>query len=319
MIDVPVQRKHIPVLIDETLSYIKSVKCKLVIDATLGLGGHAEAILEAMPDATLIGMDQDQTAIGFAGERLKRFGTRFEAVHDNFRNIRLSAESIGNVKPDAILADLGVSSLQLDDPERGFSFRFDAPLDMRMNQTSTNETVAQYLERTGEEDLANVIFKYGEERNSRRIARRIKERIRSGEGVQTTFELADLVKRSVKYNPKEKIHPATRTFQALRIAVNEELDVLEGFIDDAFDVLANEGRLAIITFHSLEDRIVKQSFLKFAGKCLCPPRIPKCVCGAKKRGNLLTRKPIAPSEDEISQNPRSRSAKLRVFQKLELN
>lgn len=233
---------------------------------------------------------------------------------------RYSAEIVRSSdigRPDAIIADLGVSSLQFDDAARGFSFRFDAPLDMRMDPASGGQTVAELLLETNETDIANIIYEYGEERFSRRIARRIIERNQRGEPVTTTRELAELVARSVKRSPKDKIHPATRTFQALRIAVNRELEVLERFITDAADVLAENGVLAIITFHSLEDRIVKHAFQKLSGKCTCPPRIPQCVCGAKKRVEILTRKPIVPGEPELNENARSRSAKLRAFRKLE--
>ena len=205
--------------------------------------------------------------------------------------------------------------MQLDDAERGFSFRFDAPLDMRMD-TSKGSTAAELLEELDQEEIANLIYRYGEERKSRRVARLIVERRDAGQPVRSTEELARLVERAVGRSPKDKIHPATRTFQALRIAVNNELGILDGFIKDSIDLLKLNGTLSVITFHSLEDRIVKQAFQKLSGKCFCPPRIPKCVCGAEKRVEILTRKPVVPTEDEMSVNPRSRSAKLRVCRKL---
>jgi 16S rRNA (cytosine1402-N4)-methyltransferase len=205
--------------------------------------------------------------------------------------------------------------MQLDDPERGFSFRFDAPLDMRMDATA-GKTAAELLEELEEEEIANLIYRYGEERKSRRIARLIIGRREKGQPVQTTAELAQLVERAVGRSPKNKIHPATRTFQALRIAVNDELGILDRFITDSVDLLKPNGKLCVITFHSLEDRIVKQTFQKLSGRCFCPPRIPSCVCGAVKRVEILTRKPVVPTEAEMNANPRSRSAKLRVCRKL---
>ena len=308
---------HSSVLLQETLDVIDAGARNTVVDATLGLGGHTEAILDCSPNVSVLGIDQDDAAIKIATARLERFGSRINIAKGNFSEIAEIVRSSDIGRPDAIIADLGVSSLQFDDAARGFSFRFDAPLDMRMDPASGGQTVAELLLETNETDIANIIYEYGEERFSRRIARRIIERNQRGEPVTTTRELAELVARSVKRSPKDKIHPATRTFQALRIAVNRELEVLERFIADAADVLAENGVLAIITFHSLEDRIVKHAFQKLSGKCTCPPRIPQCVCGAKKRVEILTRKPIVPGEPELNENARSRSAKLRAFRKLE--
>lgn len=306
---------HTSVLLEETLTLIEPKAGGFYVDATLGLGGHAEALLERFPDSRLIGIDQDAQAIGFARKRLSRFGDRVKIFHANFSAIKsvLSRAGLGEV--DGIIADLGVSSLQFDSGERGFSFRFDAPLDMRMDAESTDPTASDLLATLSETEIADLIYQYGEERFSRRIARRIVEKRESGEPVTTTKQLAELVERSVRRSPKDKIHPATRTFQALRIAVNHEIEILEQFVTDAIDVLKNEGRLAVITFHSLEDRAVKHTFQRLSGKCSCPPRIPQCVCGATKRGEILTRKPILPTDDEMRENPRSRSAKLRGFRK----
>lgn len=309
------QNLHKTVLLGEALELLAPRDGEVFVDATLGLGGHSEAILSAAK-TELIGIDQDTAAIAFAKQRLERFGSRVRIVHANFSEIRrvLTAEKIEKV--DGIMADLGVSSIQLDSEERGFSFRFDAPLDMRMDPDSGDDTAADLLERLTEVEIADIIYEYGEERASRRIAKWIVERRERGEPIRTTRELADLVARAVKRGKKDKIHPATRTFQALRIAVNREIEILEQFIRDSIDLLKINGRLAIITFHSLEDRIVKQTFQKMAGKCFCPPRIPQCVCGAVKTIEVLTRKPLVPDEIEMHENPRSRSAKLRACLKL---
>jgi 16S rRNA (cytosine1402-N4)-methyltransferase len=264
----------------------------------------------------VIGLDQDSEAIKLAKQRLERFGDRVTIVKTNFAEIKKAVAEVGSPTINAVIADLGVSSMQFDEADRGFSFRFDAPLDMRMDRESGEMTAAELLEELSEEDIANVIYQYGEERASRRIARRIVQSREAGHPVQTTTELAQLVEKAIGRKPKDKIHPATRTFQALRIAVNRELEILEPFIADAIDILTVEGRLAVITFHTLEDRIVKHTMQKFAGKCTCPPRMPKCVCGAVKIVEILTRKPITPSETEIEENPRARSAKLRVCKKL---
>jgi len=307
--------EHKSILVSEILGFLDLQPDSVVIDATLGLGGHAEAVLQTSADTRVIGIDQDQKALENATERLKSFGSRFQGVHSNFVEISSVADELNITAVDAVIADLGVSSMQLDDAERGFSFRFDAPLDMRMD-TSKGSTAAELLEELDQEEIANLIYRYGEERKSRRVARLIVERRDAGQPVRSTEELARLVERAVGRSPKDKIHPATRTFQALRIAVNNELGILDGFIKDSIDLLKLNGTLSVITFHSLEDRIVKQAFQKLSGKCFCPPRIPKCVCGAEKRVEILTRKPVVPTEDEMSVNPRSRSAKLRVCRKL---
>jgi 16S rRNA (cytosine1402-N4)-methyltransferase len=226
-------------------------------------------------------------------------------------------EEAGERSLSGVLADLGVSSLQFDTAERGFSFRVDAPLDMRMDAEGEEETAAELLARLPEEEIARIIYEYGEERRSRRIARWIVERRERGEPLQTTGELASLVARAVGHKRTDKIHPATRTFQALRIAVNRELEDLEQFIETSVGLLEPEGRLAIISFHSLEDRIVKRTLRRLSGQCECDPRMPRCVCGARKAVELLTRRPVVPTEVEIEENPRARSAKLRACLKLE--
>ncbi|HEY2866266.1 MAG TPA: 16S rRNA (cytosine(1402)-N(4))-methyltransferase RsmH [Pyrinomonadaceae bacterium] len=307
---------HLPVLVEEMVAALELKRGSMIIDATVGLGGHSAAILEREPTAVVVGVDQDESALKIARERLEAFGPRFRGFHGNFSEIGAISAEAGIAGVDGVIADLGVSSLQLDDSERGFSFRYDAPLDMRMDRSSPAPTAAELLETLGEEEIANLIYKYGEERKSRRVAKRIVERRDQGRPVRTTADLANLVEKAIGRSPKDKIHPATRSFQALRIAVNDELGILERFIESSVDLLKTNGRLCVITFHSLEDRIVKQTFQKLSGKCQCPPRIPQCICGATKRVTVLTRKPIIPTDTEMRENPRSRSAKLRVCQKL---
>ena len=305
---------HRPVLLRETIESLAVKRGGLFVDCTVGLGGHSEAILQASPDAQVLGIDRDEEALRLARERLAEFGGRFRAVRADFRELTrvLATAEVKAVR--GILADLGVSSLQLDSPSRGFSFRHEAPLDMRMD-LSSGETAAELLGRLSEVEIARLIFEYGEERHSRRIARRIVERREAGEPVTSTTELAKLVERAIG-GKKRRIHPATRTFQALRIAVNGELEGLDQFVADAIDALEPHGRLAVISFHSLEDRIIKRTLLKLSGRCQCPPRLPQCACGARKAVEILTRRPLTPAEDEIAENPRARSAKLRVVAKL---
>lgn len=307
---------HTSVMLAETIELLEPKLGGIFVDCTLGLGGHSEAILQASEQTQVIGIDQDLDAIAFAKKRLEKFGDRFKVYHANFSEIAEVLDEAEIEKVDGILADLGVSSLQLDSENRGFSFRFDAPLDMRMNADSDDETAAELLETLSEFEIARIIYEYGEERLSRRIARRIVEKRERGESPKTTKELADLVAKSVPFNKKDRIHPATRTFQALRIAVNRELEVLESFLRSAIDKLNKDGRLAVISFHSLEDRIVKRTLQKMSGKCECPPNFPICVCGAEKRIEILTRKPQVPTDFEIQSNPRARSAKLRACRKL---
>ncbi len=303
---------HVSVLLGETLRMLDPQPGEVFVDATLGLGGHTRAILESNDSVRVIGIDRDQAALALAGERLRGFAGRVEFRHANFASIR----SVVDGQVDGIIADLGVSSLQFDSPDRGFSFRFDAPLDMRMDPESGDETAADLLARLPENEIADLIYRLGEERNSRRIARRIVWKREIGEPVETTRELAETVEKAIGKAPKDKIHPATRTFQALRIAVNGELEILGEFIADSIEILKSGGRLAVITFHSLEDRIVKHAFQKFSGRCSCPPRLPQCICGAVRKVEVLNRKPILPTPSEIDQNPRARSAKLRVCKKL---
>lgn len=310
------EKLHKSVMPLEALEYLAPERGGVFIDSTLGMGGHAKLILLSAENAEVIGIDQDPAALEIAKENLKEFGARFTLFHSNFANIKQVADEAGISEVDGIIADLGVSSLQLDSEQRGFSFRFDAPLDMRMNPDGDDETAAELLGRLSEVEIANVIYQYGEERFSRRIARRIVERRDRNEAVETTFELADLVRRSVKRGKNDKINPATRTFQALRIAVNGELEILEKFLRDSIDLLKKDGRLVVISFHSLEDRIVKRTIQNLAGKCFCPPKFPKCVCSMSKVVKILTKKPVVSGDSEQSENPRARSAKLRACIKL---
>ena len=307
---------HISVLLSETLEVLGLTEGGTYIDATLGLGGHSEAILNTLSNAHLIGIDTDKEALALASSRLARFGDRAKLIHANFAELKQVLIDCSIDKVDGIIADLGVSSLQFDSDTRGFSFRFDAPLDMRMDSSAGGPTAAELLATLSKDEIANLIYLYGEERHSRRIARRVVEKREQGEPVTTTKQLVELVERSVRRSKKDKIHPATRTFQALRIAVNHEVEILEKFVLDAVDSLKVGGRFAVITFHSLEDRIVKQTFQKLSGKCFCPPRMPVCICGAKKVVEILTRKPIVPGETEEKENPRSRSAKLRAVRRI---
>ena len=311
---------HVPVMLDRILELLEPAIVgrsePVVVDATLGLGGHAEALLTRFRSVRLIGIDRDPAALALARERLDAFADRLTAAETTYDRIAdvLASNDVAEVA--GVLLDLGVSSMQLDSESRGFSFRFDAPLDMRMDTDSDAATAADLLATLGQDELAYIIYQYGEERHSRKIARWIIEKRDAGTPITTTVELADLVRRAVPRSSRDKIHPATRTFQALRIAVNRELEILDNFVSDSVELLSEGGVLAIITFHSLEDRAIKQAFQRHSGKCSCPPRIPQCICGAKREVEILTRKPVTAGEPEIQNNPRARSAKLRACRKL---
>jgi 16S rRNA (cytosine1402-N4)-methyltransferase len=307
---------HRPVLLQETLKFLVPERGGLFVDCTLGLGGHSEAILQASDETRVIGIDLDPEALEYARQRLASFKGRFLAVQANFRQIEEVLHRVDEKDPHGILADLGVSSLQFDSSERGFSFRFDAPLDMRMNRMSGGDTAADLLLKLTEAEIANVIFEFGEERHSRKIARRIVQRREQGKPLTTTKELADLVQQSVGGKKRHQIHPATRTFQALRIAVNQELEGLGEFVESAVDLLIPGGHFVGISFHSLEDRILKRALRRLSGYCECPPRQPVCSCGARRVVEILTRRPVTPKPAEIEANPRARSAKLRACRKL---
>jgi 16S rRNA (cytosine1402-N4)-methyltransferase len=305
---------HRPVLLEETLKFLAPERGGLFVDCTVGLGGHSEAILKSSSNTRVLGMDLDPAALAYSRERLAPFGERFRAFQANFRTLRTVLEQANEHNPSGILVDLGVSSLQFDSPERGFSFRFDAPLDMRMDPT-TGATAADLLQQLPESEIARIIFEYGEERHSRRIARRIVERREQGKPIRTTAELADLVRLAAGGRKRNQIHPATRTFQALRIAVNNELERLGEFVESAIDLLIPGGRFVGISFHSLEDRILKRELRKLSGYCECPPSLPVCSCGARKAVEVLTRRPVTPGDRELDENPRARSAKLRAAEK----
>ncbi|MGL6114601.1 MAG: 16S rRNA (cytosine(1402)-N(4))-methyltransferase RsmH [Cetobacterium sp.] len=304
---------HIPVLYYETLENLITDKNGVYVDCTLGGGGHSEGILKTLDEnGLLISIDQDQQAIDFAKNRLEKYGQKWKVFKNNFENVDTVIYMAGYDKVDGILMDIGVSSTQLDDPERGFSYRYDTKLDMRMNRSnplSAYEVVNEY----SEEELARIIYTYGEERHSRRIARIICER-RIEKPIETTGELVDIIKKA--YPGRAEKHPAKKTFQAIRIEVNRELEVLEIAITKAFNSLKKGGRLGIITFHSLEDRLVKTMFKDLCTGCKCPPELPICVCGEQPKGKLVTRKPIAPKADELKFNNRAHSSKLRVIEKL---
>jgi 16S rRNA (cytosine1402-N4)-methyltransferase len=313
---------HRPVLLQETMQFLAPERGGLFVDCTVGLGGHTEAILESSAETRVIGLDRDTAALSSASVRLAQFGERFRAVHADFREIDRVLTELEEREPAGILADLGVSSLQFDSPTRGFSFRFDAPLDMRMNPESDDESAADLLLRLSEEEIAAIIYEYGEERNSRRIAKWIVESREQGKPITTTKELADLVARAAGKRKRWQIHPATRTFQAFRIAVNRELEGLGRFVATAIDLLQPDGRFVVISFHSLEDRIMKQELRRHAGYCQCDSRSQVqadiCTCGARRAIEILTKRPVVPDAIEIDANPRARSAKLRACRKLML-
>lgn len=298
---------HKSVLFDEAVEALSLNDTKIIVDGTAGGGGHSREI--AKTAKRLIAVDQDPDAIKVLGERLGNFGN-VTIVHNNFSNIKSILDELGIEGIDGFLLDLGVSSFQLDNGERGFSFHKDAPLDMRMSKSglSARDVVNTY----SEQELADIIYKYGEEKFSRRIAANIVN-ARRDKPVETTFELVDIIKSSMPQRAMRDSHPARRTFQAIRIEVNGELDVLKKALNDAFACLNSGGRIAVITFHSLEDRIVKECFNDWAKGCTCPKEFPVCVCGNKPKGKAF--KAIAPTDNEIIDNPRARSSRLRVFEK----
>ena len=302
---------HRPVLYQETIQYLTAKHAKRFLDCTAGAGGHSEGLLcESSPDSELIALDLDPTAIALSQERLKPFGNRAKVIKASYLEARQVLQAQGWNGVDGILMDLGVSSMQFDQAERGFSFRFDAPLDMRFDPHK-GQSAADLVNSLSESDLAQIIWEYGEEKFSRRIARAIVQ----ARPLYTTFELADLVRKAVG-KTREQQDPATRTFQALRIAVNDELNVISQAVPSLIELLQTNGRIAIISFHSLEDRIVKNVFRQESTDCICPPEKLICDCGHVATVKVLTKRPITASEDELQTNPRSRSARLRIAQKL---
>jgi len=301
---------HTPVLRDQVVALLTPAAPGLVVDATVGLGGHAEALLRASPDFELLGLDRDPAALEQTDRRLRPFGDRVRLVHASFSDLPQILRAEGLPAPAAVLADLGCSSLQLDSPERGFSFLADGPLDMRMGPSGP--TAVELIAEIDEAGLMRILWTYGEERRARAIARAI---IRRRGRLSTTGELAELVIGVLGRRRSDRIHPATRTFQALRIAVNDELGQLETFLEPAARGLRPGGRLAVISFHSLEDRIVKHTLRRLEGLCTCPPGLPVCACDARRVVSVLTPRPIRPEADEIAANPRSRSARLRAAER----
>ncbi|MBP3626658.1 MAG: 16S rRNA (cytosine(1402)-N(4))-methyltransferase RsmH [Clostridia bacterium] len=300
--------KHISVLLNETIESLGIVSDGIYVDGTAGGAGHSKEIAKRLDKGFLIALDRDPEAVKVATERLEGYNAK--VINSNFSEMDkvLSELEIDGV--NGILLDLGVSSYQLDNAERGFSYHKDAPLDMRMS--SSGVTAGDLVNNLSAEELTDIFYKYGEEKFSSRIARKIVEE-RSKKAIETTLELAEIIAGAVPAAARRDGHPARKVFQALRIAVNGELESLEKVLDKAFNLLKAEGRLAIITFHSLEDRMVKNKFKEYCTGCTCPPDFPVCVCGKKPRGRLLSRKPIEATKEELELNPRSRSAKLRVI------
>ena len=309
--------EHVSVLLHETVDGLNVRPDGIYVDATLGGGGHAFEVCSQLGDqGRLIGIDQDADAIKAAGERLKGFGEKVTIIRSNYCDMKPQLQKIGIDKVDGITVDLGVSSYQLDTAERGFSYRADAPLDMRMDQRQ-KMTARDIVNDYSESELYRVIRDYGEDRFAKNIAKHIVAE-RAKAPIETTGQLSEIISHAIPMKvQKTSGHPAKRTFQAIRIELNHELDVLRDTLDDMIELLNPGGRLCIITFHSLEDRIVKSNFKKNENPCTCPSNFPVCVCGKKTKGKVVTRKPILPSEQELEENSRSKSAKLRVFERIE--
>ena len=306
--------EHMPVMKNEVIDLLQCKPGGFYVDGTIGLGGHSEGILERiLPGGRLLGIDRDTESLQKARARLKRFSGSCQLVHDNFKNLPLILNNLAFKPVEGILLDLGVSSYQLLSPERGFSFQSDVLLDMRMDRTQ-QWTAADLVNNMPEKELADVIYRYGEERLSRRIAAAIVQE-RQKTPITRSLQLAEIIRRIIKGGSRQGIHPATRTFQALRIAVNEELEGLEKFFSEAIGFLNSGGRIVSISFHSLEDRIVKRAFRRLAGQCVCESPPDLCICPREHLANLLTPRPITPSPEELSANPRARSARLRALEK----
>ncbi len=306
---------HISVMLNETVDGLNVKPDGIYVDGTLGGGGHSYEICKRLGDkGRLIGIDQDDVAITAAGERLKDFSNIVTLVRSNYCDMKEVLNNIGIRQVDGIILDLGVSSYQLDTLDRGFSYKYDTKLDMRMDRrasVSAKEIVNQYTER----ELFRIIRDYGEEQFAQNIAKHI-VLARSNKEIETTFELNEIIKASIPAKMRTNGHPSKKTFQAIRIECNKELDVLKESLDGMIDLLNPDGRICIITFHSLEDRIVKSSFRKNENPCTCPPEFPVCVCGKLSKGRIITKKPVLPGNEELEMNSRSKSAKLRVVEKL---
>ena len=311
--------QHTSVLLGESIDYLNIKPDGIYVDGTLGGGGHSFEICRKLgPEGRLIGIDRDADAIEAAGKRLENFKDRVVIVRENFCRMKTVLWNLGITSVNGVVLDLGVSSHQLDDAERGFTYRVDAPLDMRMDQRQ-DLTAADVVNGYSEEELTRILREYGEERFAGRIASAI-VRERKGHVIETTGELIDIIKESIPAKARATGgHPAKRTFQAIRIEVNRELEILENALDDAISLLDDGGRICVITFHSLEDRIVKNCFRRNENPCICPKSFPVCVCGRRPLGRVVTRKAVAPSKEETEENPRSKSAHLRVFERIGKN
>ncbi len=304
---------HYSVLLAETVEQLQVKPDGIYADGTLGGGGHGFEVCSRLDSGHFYGIDQDEAAILAAGKRLAPFGERVTILRDNFRNMKAALQGEGVEKVDGILLDLGVSSYQFDNGERGFSYRYDAPLDMRMDCRQTL-TAADIVNHYTQSELYRIIRDYGEDKFAKNIAKHIVA-AREKKPIETTFELNDIIKAAIPAKMRQDKHPSKQTFQAVRIECNHELEVLSGVLDELVDLLKPGGRLCIITFHSLEDRIVKNAFRRNETPCTCPPDFPVCVCGKKSKGIVVTKKPIVPGEKELAVNSRSRGAKLRCFEK----
>lgn len=306
---------HLPVLLDEVIEGLNIKEDGIYVDGTVGGAGHSREILKRIPKGHLIGIDQDQAALNKANKVLSEVGDNFTLVHENYRNFDKVLKELGYDKVDGILLDIGVSSHQLDTVDRGFSYQFDGPLDMRMNQEQTL-TAKTVVNTYSERELTQILREYGEERWAKRIAEFI-IKARAEKPIESTGELVDIIKAAIPAGArKEGPHPATRTFQAIRIEVNQELDVLRESIEKMVDHLKIHGRIAIISFHSLEDRIVKNTYRDLYRDCICPPEFPVCQCDKVREIDIITRKPVTAREEELKQNHRARSAKLRIAEKI---
>ena len=307
--------QHNPVLLNECIEALNIKPDGIYVDGTLGRAGHSGEIVRRLGKGRLIAIDRDEVAICAAQKKLSEFKDKVSLVHSDFRDIRRVLDDLNVESIDGILLDLGVSAPQLDDATRGFSYMADAPLDMRMDRSS-KLSAYDILNGYDESSIRRILFEYGEERYSPRIAAEICK-AREIKPIETTFELVDIIRKAMPAAAlREKQHPAKRSFQAIRIAVNDELGALSDVISDAVDRLSPNGRIAIITFHSLEDRIVKKAFNEMANPCICPPSFPVCTCGRKPKLSPVSRKPIIPTDEEIENNPRARSAKLRVAERI---
>ena len=303
--------KHYSVLLAETIEQLDIKPDGIYVDGTLGGGGHAFEVCSRLTTGHFYGIDQDDAAIRAAGEKLAPFGEKVTILRDNYCNMRAALAACGVEKVDGIVLDLGVSSYQLDTEDRGFSYRFDAPLDMRMDRRA-GLTARDIVNGYSEGELYRIIRDYGEEQFAKNIAKHI-VKARVDKPVETTFELNEIIKAAIPAKMRQNGHPSKQTFQAIRIECNRELEVLKTSLDDFIELLNPGGRLCIITFHSLEDSIVKTAFKKNENPCTCPPEFPVCVCGKISKGSVITKKPILPGEKELEENSRSKSAKLRVF------